>query len=176
MKRNFSRSQTEFKIWTCQRLILPKIMAFQLKISVPVCKTTRYQYPRVKAYGKETTKRRGQNEKHLHLKHGKSQNEIKVYISSAKSIPAGPILLLICLFLTIHIKRRILTTKRTNATSLQHFLPINKLVLIFHSRRRTPCLIPSVQTGNILENNEYMSSFLTLTTSRTGYLEEKPDN
>ena len=26
-------------------------MSFQLKISVPVCKTTRYQYPRVKAYG-----------------------------------------------------------------------------------------------------------------------------
>ena len=135
-----------FPIWTCQRLILPKTVSFQLKISVPVCKTTRSRVSTCK--GLWTNKRPQKEEEKTGntciWNMAKVKNEIKVYISPAKSIPAGPILPLICLFYdNTYIKRRMLTTKRTNATSLWHFLPINKLVLIFHFRR-TPRLIPLV--------------------------------
>ena len=89
-----------FPIWTCQRLILPKIVSFQLKISVPVCKTTRSRVSTCK--GLWTNKRPQKEEEKTGntciWNMGKVKNEIKVYISAAKSIPAGPIVPLICLF------------------------------------------------------------------------------
>ena len=41
MERNFSRSETEFSNMDMSTAYTSEIVSFQLKISVPVCKTTR---------------------------------------------------------------------------------------------------------------------------------------